>query len=89
MSIADFYSCEPREINIILEGYRLKQEQEFFYRQMAVSNAIGLGFKKGYKAINPFEEHKEKAKSAQSSKEEKKETLNFLFNKFNKKAGDE
>lgn len=89
MSIADFYISEPREINIILEGYAAKQEREFQLNQIAVSNAIGLNFKKGYKATNPFEEQKAKAKSAQSSKEEKKETLDFLFNKFNRKVGDE
>lgn len=82
ISIADFYACEPREIIIILEGYTLKLEQDFQLRQLAVSNAIGIGFKKGYKAVNPFEKQKAVAKSAISSKEEKDETLNFLFNKF-------
>lgn len=82
ISVADFYNSEPREILIILEGYRHKQEREFQLMQIAVTNAIGLGFKKGFKPQNPFKEANTESKSVKSSKEEKEGTLNYLFNKF-------
>ena len=80
ISITDFYSSEPREINLALEGYQQNKEETFRLNQYAFFNAIGMAKKKGFKPVNPFE--KRDIKSAQSSKEDKATTLDYLFKKL-------
>lgn len=84
MSIADFYLSEPRQINIILEGYEIKQEQEYKLNQIAIYNGTNAG-RKGFKEIKPFDKKAEThAVSAKTTKEMKENTLHFLSEKFNK-----
>lgn len=66
----------------------MKQQQDFELNQMAVVNAIGLNFSKGYKPINPFKENMQEEKVKKSTAEKKQETLDFLDVKFNKKEGE-
>lgn len=82
MSIADFYLSEPREIHLVLEGYEIKQEQEFKLTQIAIYNGTNAG-RKGFKEIKPFDK---KVVTAISTKEKKEDTLRFLSEKFKKEG---
>lgn len=75
-----FYSLEPREVLLAIEGYEIRKKESFFLNQTAMSNAIGLHFGKGFKPHNPFDLEEKKQKTV--TIEEKETTLEFLKERF-------
>ena len=79
MPVASFFVCEPIEIIRLLGKMRdrLKFEHELQY--VAICNALGKNFSKGYKYFDIFEKKDEKKKEIT---QEEKEELKSYFNNW-------
>lgn len=79
-----FYSSEPREVSLAIEGFKENKERDFFLVQTATSNAVGLFFGgKNFRTVNPFEDKKERV-AEEVTAESKAKTFDYLQNKFEK-----
>lgn len=87
LSTASFYNSTPREVELAIEGYREKQEIDFFYSQQSMINAVGIFFGgKGFKVVNPFAKQK---KAEVITMEKKDNTFEYLHSKFKEEEGEE
>ena len=79
MPVASFFVCEVVEVVRLLERMRdrLKFEHELQY--VAICNALGKNFSKGYKYFDIFEKKDSKKKEVTN---EEKENLKFYFDNW-------
>lgn len=80
VSMTDFYNSEPREIELVLEGNRLKQENDFYLMQTAMTNSIGVFMQKNFKPTNPFKKQSKENKKIEP--QTKRDTLDYLVDKL-------
>lgn len=77
-----FYSSQPREVLLAIEGFTDNKKRDFFLTQTATINAVGVFFGgKSFKVNNPFEDKIKK--EIEVTAESKAETFDYLHNKFN------
>lgn len=77
-----FYSSQPREVLLAIEGFTENKKRDFYLTQTATTNAVGIFFGgKKFEVTNPFEDKVEKIKEV--TIESKARTFDYLQNKFN------
>ncbi|MGM9543633.1 MAG: hypothetical protein ACI3T9_01485 [Romboutsia timonensis] len=70
-----------KEANLVIEGDKIRQENDFMTNYYAQRNAIGSCLSKDYKFINPFKkEDKKKAKLKKTAEELKSELKDMIDN---------
>ena len=86
MSPSSFWNLTIHEANLILDGYKKEQQEQYNLNLCCLQNALGMAFGGSkFKPVNPFESAKSKKRVHKVSKKEKEENLayiNSLFEKF-------
>lgn len=87
MSPTSFYELTIREANLVLEGYENEKKEQYYMDLYSNFNAIGMALGgKEFKPLNPFET--KELKPRETSIEERKQTLEYLKEKFKKFGGE-
>ena len=79
MPMASFFICEVVEVIKLLEKMRDRMKFEHELQYIAISNALGKNFSKGYKYVDIFEKEKNKKKEVT---QEEKENLKSYFDNW-------
>ena len=75
-----FFALSVEECHLIIEGYRNRLKDQFYYNQLATYNAVGVHLQgKKFKITDPFEKENKKPKVV--SKKQREEDLSYLLNK--------
>ena len=78
---SEFWEMTIKEANLIIEGDKVRQENDFMINYFAQINAIGSCLSKNHKFVNPFEkENKKKAKPKKTADELKSELDDMIKN---------
>lgn len=87
MSPTSFYDLTIREASLVLEGYENERKEQYQIALYSNFNAIGMALGgKDFKPLNPFET--KELKPRETSIEERKQTLEYLREKFKKFGGE-
>lgn len=77
---ATFFDLSVQECHLIIDGYRNRLKDNFYYNQLAVYNAMGTHLQgKKFKLVDPFEEKVKKAKIQKVDKNKRKSDLDYLL----------
>lgn len=82
---SEFMLMTPREANLAIKGYNNKIKAQYYHTERAFYNAYGRFKIKNFKPEDPFESPKDKQDKQRgcrkTTKEEREETLSYLFGK--------
>lgn len=80
---SEFWEMTIKEANLVIEGDKLRQENDFMINYYAQMNAIGCCLSKDYKFTNPFKkEEKEKQVKPKKTADELKAELKDMINNW-------
>lgn len=79
---SEFWEMTIKEANLVIEGDKSRQENDFMINYYAQINAIGNVLSKDYKFINPFkkDDHKKTSKPKKTADELKSELKDMINN---------
>lgn len=78
---ATFFDLSVEECHLIINGYRNRLKDNFYYNQLAMYNAVGSHLQgKKFKIIDPFDEKSKKPKIQKVDKNKRKSDLDYLLN---------
>ncbi len=78
---SEFWEMTIKEANLVIEGDKVRQENDFMVNYFAQRNAIGSCIAKDYKFVNPFKkEDRKKANSKRTADELKSELDDMIKN---------
>ena len=76
-----FFTLSVEECHLIIEGYRNRLRDNFYYNQLSVFNAIGVHLQgKKFKITDPFKEESMKPKVRKVDEQTRKSDLDYLLN---------
>lgn len=77
---SEFWEMTIKEANLVIEGDKERQENDFMVSYFAQRNAIASCIAKKFEFINPFEKNKKKARPKKTAKELKSELDDMIKN---------
>ena len=76
-----FFNLSIEECHLIINGYRNRLKDDFYYNQLAVYNAVGIHLQgKKFRIVDPFNEKTNKPKVQKVDKNKRESDLNYLLN---------
>lgn len=76
---SEFWEMTIKEANLVIEGDKVRQENDFMTNYFAQVNAIGSCLSKDHKFVNPFKKEDRKKVRPKKTAEELKKDLDDMI----------